>query len=177
MEELAKAPFWKPALMYGAILGFISILLTVIYYVTNLIVANWTQWLSLVVTIVALAWCLVAYRNEYLGGYASYGKIFVMALVMGIVSLILTTIFSFILHTYIDPDLIEKIRLAAEEKVMNNRRIPESQQEFVIERMSKNFEKGRMMVMGLIGGAVMYAILGLILAAFIKKEETPAAQV
>jgi len=26
MEEKAKAPFWKPALIYGAIIGFVTIL-------------------------------------------------------------------------------------------------------------------------------------------------------
>jgi hypothetical protein len=176
MEETAKAPFWKPVLIYGAILGFISILLSVIFYVTDLMMASWVQWVNLLFTIVALSWCMVAYRNEYLGGYASFGKIFVMALVSGIFAIILSSIFSFILFEVIDPDLIDKMKLAAEERVINNPRVPESMQEEMIERVTRNMERGRMMIMGLIGGTVMYAILGLIIAAFVKKEKDVAPE-
>jgi len=168
-----KASFWKPALTYGAILGFVSILLGVIFYVMNLYTANWTQWVSLLVSIGVLVYCLKAYRNEHLGGYARYGQLFVMALVIGIISSIITTIYSYVLYTVIDPELIDKIRLVAEEKMMNNPRIPENMLDDMIERMAKNFEPKRMLTMGLIVGVVVNAIIGLILAAFIKKEETP----
>ena len=60
-----------------------------------------------------------------------------------------------------------------EEKMMNNPRIPENMVDDMIERMAKNFEPRRMLTMALIGGIVVNAIIGLILAAFIKKEETP----
>ena len=168
-----KASFWEPALTYGAILGFVSILLGVIFYVMNLYTANWTQWVSLLVSIGVLVYCLKAYRNEHLGGYARYGQLFVMALVIGIISSIITTIYSYVLYTVIDPELIDKIRLVAEEKMMDNPRIPENMLDDMIERMAKNFEPKRMLTMGLIVGVVVNAIIGLILAAFIKKEETP----
>ena len=168
-----KASFWKPALTYGAILGFVSILLGVIFYVMNLYAANWTQWVSLLVSIGVLVYCLMAYRNEHLGGYARYGQLFLMALVIGIISSIISTIYSYVLFTIIDPELIDKIRLVAEEKMMNNPRIPENMLDDMIERMAKNFEPKRMLAMTFFGGIVMNAIIGLILAAFIKKEETP----
>ena len=168
-----KASFWKPALIYGAILGFVGILLGVIFYIMDLVTANWSSYLSIVVGIAVLAYCLVAYRKEYLGGFATFGQIFVMALVIGIISSIITTIYSYVLYTVIDPELIDKIRLVAEEKMMNNPRIPENMLDDMIERMAKNFEPKRMLTMALIVGVVVNAIIGLILAAFIKKEETP----
>ncbi len=94
MAEKTKAPFWKPALIYGAIVGFVGILLSVIFYVMNLYAASWTQWVSMVVGIAILAYCLVAYRNEHLGGFASYGQLFKMALVIGVVASIIGVIFS-----------------------------------------------------------------------------------
>ncbi len=168
-----KASFWKPALIYGAIVGFVGILLGVIFYIMDLATANWTSYLSMVVGIAVLAYCLVAYRKEYLGGFAKFGQIFVMALVIGIISSIITTIYSYVLYTFIDPELIDKIKLVAEEKMMNNPRIPENMLDDMIERMAKNFEPKRMLTMGLIFGIVGNAIIGLILAAFIKKEENP----
>ncbi len=168
-----KASILKAALIYGAIVGFVGILLSVIFYVMDLSTANWTQYVTMAIGIVVLAYCLVAYRKEYLGGFATYGQIFLMALLIGVVSTIISTIYSYILFTVIDPELIDKIRLVAEDKMMNNSRIPESMMDDMIERMAKNFEPKRMLTMAFVGGIVMNAVLGLILAAFIKKEETP----
>jgi len=168
-----KASFWKPALTYGAILGFVGILLSVIFYVMNLYTASWTSIVNILVGIAVLAYCLVAYRKEYMGGFASYGQIFIMALVIGIISSIISTIFSYVLFNVIDLELADKLRLVAEEKMMNNPRIPENMVDDMIERMAKNFEPKRMLITGFLGGIGMYAIFGLILAAFIKKEETP----
>jgi len=169
-----KASFWKPALIYGAIVGFVSILMGVIFYVMNLFAASWTQWLSIAVGIAILAYCLVAYRNEYLGGFATYGQLFLMALVIGVISSFLLIIYTYLMHVVIDPELADKMKLVVEEKMMNNPRIPESMIDDMMERMAKNFELKRMMISGFVGGVLINAVLGLILAAFIKKEETPA---
>jgi uncharacterized membrane protein YhdT len=174
MEENVKAPFWKPALIYGAIVGLVSILLGVIFYVMNLYAASWTQWLTMAVGIAVLAYCLVAYRNEHLGGFASYGQLFKMALVIGVIASIIGVIYTYLMHGVIDPELADKIRLVTEEKMMNNPRIPENRLDETIERMAKNFELKRMVIMAFVAGVILNAIFGLILAAFIKKEETPA---
>ena len=115
-----KASILKPALIYGAIVGFVGILLSVIFYVMDMTTASWTQYVTMLIGIVVLAYCLVAYRKEYLGGFATYGQIFLMALLIGVVSTIITTVYSYILFTVIDPELVDKLRLAAEEKMMNN---------------------------------------------------------
>lgn len=174
MNERAKVPFWMPALIYGAIAGFAGILVSVIFYFLGVATANWTQWAGLLVLVIVMAYCLVAYRKEYLGGFASFGQLFRMALVIGIISTILGTIYSWLLFNVIDPELLEKTRLLAEERVLSNPRIPEGAEDEVMKRMEKNFQPGRMAINGLIFGTVLSAILGLLLAAFIKRERTPA---
>lgn len=171
MNDKAKAPFWKPALIYGAILGFVGILVNVVFYFLDLTTASWTGYVSMAIGIVVLAYCLVAYRNEYLGGFASFGQIFVMALVIGIISGILGAVYQYILFAVIDPELIDKVKLVAEERIMNNPRIPESMYEDIFERMEKRMTSGRMVRMALILGVVGNAILGLIIAAFVKKSD------
>ena len=177
MEETAKTPFLKPALIYGAIVGFVGILLSVILYFLNLTTESWVQWVSLVVTLAVMVYCLVAYRKEYLGGYASFGQIYLMALVIGIISTILGALFAYLLYAVIDPELIDKVRLMAEERIMSNSRIPEGTQADILERMEGRFTPARIVRSSLIWGTVVYAILGLILAAFIKKSkpENPVA--
>jgi hypothetical protein len=68
------------------------------------------------------------------------------------------------------------MKIAAEQKMLNNPRIPEAYMDTALERMEKTMSLNRMMVMGLIFGPVSWAILGLIIAAFVKKNN-PADQI
>jgi len=177
MEEKTKAPFWKPALIYGLIVGFVSILVSVIFYFLGLSLSRWTSWVSLAVTVVVLVYVLLAYRNEYLGGYASYGKIFLMSLAVGIISSILGAIYTYLLYNVIDPEMADKTRIMAEEGIMNNKRLTESMKEDWIERMDGRFTTAKMVRTALIWGIIISTILGLIISAFVKKEEKIPAQV
>ncbi len=172
MEE--KASFWKPALIYGAIIGFVSILFGVIFYIMGLATKNWTSWISTLITLAVLIYCLVSYRKEYLGGFATFGQIFLMALVVGIISTILNMVYTYVLMGVIDTELIERMKLVAEERIMNNPRIPENVYDTVLERLDRSMTLKRIMIMGSVAGVVMNAVIGLIAAAFIKKEDTPA---
>ena len=156
-------------------MGVVGIVLSLVFYFLNLMTASWVNWLSLVVTIAVLVYCLIAYRNEYLGGFASFGQIFIMGLVIGIIASIISAAYTYILYTVIDPDLVEKIRIAAEEKIMSNSRIPESMYDDIIEKMEKRMTVTRMTVMALIFGPIINAVFSLIIAAFVKKEENPVS--
>ncbi|MEN8227264.1 MAG: DUF4199 domain-containing protein [Bacteroidota bacterium] len=175
MEEKANAPFWKPALIYGAIVGFVGILISLVFYFLNMSTDSWTGYLTMAVGIAILVYCLVAYRNEYLGGFASFKQIFLMALVIGIISSIISALYAYVLYTVIDPGLLDKLRIAAEEKIMNNPRIPESMYDGLFEKMEERMNATRMVTMALIWGPIVNAIIGLIIAAFVKKEENSAS--
>jgi hypothetical protein len=171
MEEKAKAPFLKPALIYGAIFGVAGVLVGVILYFMDLSIERWAQWVSFAVSLAVMVYCLVAYRNEYLGGFASYGQILKMAIVIGIFASIIGAIYQYLLFGVLDPDLIDKVRIAAEERIMNNPRIPESFYDQAMERLEKSLTLKKMVMNALIWGSVINAILGLIISAFVKKEE------
>lgn len=171
MEEKVKAPFLKPALIYGAILGGVGVLLGLILYFMDLSTESWVQWISLAIGIVVLVYCLIAYRKEYLGGFASYGQILKMAVVIGIIASIIGALYTYLLHGVLDPDLVDKIRIAAEERIMNNPRIPESFYDQAMERVERSLTLKKMVINAFIWGSVMYIILGLIISAFVKKEE------
>ena len=172
MEEQTKAPFWKPALIYGVILGLVSVFISLVFYFTGLSMKGWTNWLTMLVSLVLLVYLMIQYRKIYLGGYASFGQIFLMVLVSaGIVSTIITTLYQYLLFAVIDPGLQDQVRIIAEERIMNNSRIPESMYDDLFERMEKTTSLSYMIKMGLIMGPIINAIIGLIVAAFLKKEE------
>jgi hypothetical protein len=172
MEEKVKTPFWKPALIYGAILGFVSVFLSLVFYFIGLSTENWTSWVIMLINLVLLVYLMIHYRREYLGGYASFGQIFLMVLVSaGVISTIINVVYQYLLYTVIDPGLLEQMRIMAEERIMNNSRIPESMYDDLMERMAKTMTVSYMTKMQLILGPVINAVIGLIVAAFLKKEE------
>lgn len=178
MEENVKAPFWKPALTYGLILGLVSVFISLVFYFIGMATVNWTNYVNMLVGLVLLVYLMIQYRNVHLGGYASFGQIFVMVLVSaGIIATIISAIYTYVLFTVIDTGLVDQVRIAAEERIMSNSRIPESMYDDILERMEKKMDVGYMVRMSLIVGPVVNAFIGLIVAAFIKKEEnitTPA---
>ena len=172
MEEEVKAPFWKPALIYGAIMGFVAVFISLVFYFIGMATVTWTNYVSMLVGLVLLVYLMLQYRKEYLGGYASFGQIFLMVLVSaGIISVIITVIYQYLLFTVIDPELIEQVKIAAEERIMSNSRIPESMYDDMLNRVEERTTVASMVKMQLIGGPIVNAIIGLIVAAFIKKEK------
>lgn len=172
MEEKAKAPFWKPALIYGAILGFVSVFISLVFYFIGMATENWTNWVSFLISLVLLVYLMIQYRNTYLGGYASFGQIFVMAFVSaGIIATIIGVIYQYLLLTVIDPGMVDQIRIAAEDQIMSNSRIPESMYDDIMERMDKRMNVPYMIRMTVILGVIFNAIISLIVAAFIKKDQ------
>ena len=170
MEEKAKAPFLKPALIYGAILGFVGILLSVILYLLNKQFEGWAGLVSFVITIAILVYCLRAYRDEYLGGYASYGKLLQMTLAIALVSTLLSTLYTVVLINIIDPGYIEKLKQFQIEKISQNPRF-EPHLDMIMDRLESRFSNTKLILQALIGGIVVSFIIGLIASAFIKKEE------
>ena len=133
---------------------------------------NWTNWVTMVIILVLLVYLMIQYRNVHLGGYASFGQIFVMVLVTaGIIATIINSIYTYLLFTVIDPSMIDQVRIVAEERIMSNSRIPESMYDDMLDRIDKKMNVGYMIRMGLILGPIVNAIIGLIVAAFIKKEK------
>ena len=80
-------------------------------------------------------------------------------------------VYQYLLFTVIDPGLLDQARVMAEERIMNNSRIPESMYDDILERMAKTMTVSYIVKMQLILGPVINAIIGLIVAAFLKKEE------
>jgi hypothetical protein len=75
--------------------------------------------------------------------------------------------------TVIDPDYLDKATQFQIEKFSNNPRVSEAQLDAIIERIENKSSLQRTITIGFIAGLVINFILGLIISAFIKKEENP----
>jgi hypothetical protein len=176
MEDKAKIHFWKHAFTYGVIMAAVSIFLSLAFYFTNLYLKSWSQYANMGVGIVVLVYLMIQYRKEVRGGFASFGQVFSMSFVSGLVSIIIGILFGILMMNVLFPDMKEAMTHMVEERILNNPRIPESMVDQAVERASKNFEPVRQLLFGIGFGAFFQAIISLIVAAIIKKEE-PIAQV
>ena len=177
MEEKAKNPALKAGIIYGAIIGFVGIVVSVVLDLLGLTFETWAGLLSFAISIGLVAYALVAYKKEYLGGYASYSELMLMTLLMSIFATVITTIYSAINITLIDPDLPDKMFNVAYDRMARNPRMTEEMLDMMVDRMEGKFTPARLLIQGFIGGYVMTVIIGVIAAAFIKKENPANAVV
>ena len=172
MEDTGKAPFWKPALNYALIMAAVSIFLTLAFYFTDIYLKGWASVVNGLISIAVLVYLLIQYRDKVLGGYASFGQLFVMGLVASLISLVIGMAFGMLQQYVLFPEMQEAILLNAQEKILNNTRIPESMVDQQLERVENMMQPGRQVLLGLVGGTFFNAIILLVIAAILKKEES-----
>ncbi len=175
-----KPNVWKNALNWGLIVGIISIILSVVLYVFNLKPINFTNMgilflLSLIVSVVALVYAVKSYRNNVYGGFINFKDAFVFGLLVMIISSIISSLYSFIFLSFIDPDyllsVVEGTRQSTEEFLLGRG----MSEEDVAKAMEKAAEEPiptplKSSLQGILSGSIFGAILSLIIAAIMKKK-------
>lgn len=168
----------KHALRFGAILGGISVVLTlVIYAVDYTIMAS--MWFGLIMIAFSIGMVIYAginYRNQA-GGYLAYKKAFQHGYITLLTGAIISTIFSIILYTVIDPDLPENLTeaiVANTESMMRSFGAPEDAIDQQIAQMRVEMPE-RFSAMGMIKqlgwGLLIYAVISAITSLFVRKNE------
>ena len=176
MEKKNTSVFYN-GLVWGLILGFASIIFSVILYMMDQYGNQALGYLGLVITIVILIFGMRSFRDQIRGGVMPFGTAFGFGVVVILVSSLLGSIYNYVLVAIIDPDLIQKILDIAIEKGIERSRgraTPEMIEEGM-EMMSWMFKPAMMSVMGFLSGGFMGTIVALIMAAIFKRDEDPNA--
>lgn len=166
------------ALRFGAIMGAIGIVITLLLYAIDYtFLADWK--VGIVMILVFLGFVIYAginYRNEA-GGYLSYGKAFQHGFITLAVGGLINVIFSGILYGVIDPELPQKLTDVAVEnaaKMMQSFGAPESKIDEQVAKLKEDMPARFSFVGQLKGyfwGLIIYAIISLITALFVRKAE------
>ena len=168
MEEKTVSA-WKTTLMPAIYLGIVSILLSVILYVTGNMFATWAAYLSYPIIIAGVVYGQITHKKA-LGGTLTYGQ----ALGSGVVTLIyaslISGIFSYLLYKVIDPSLIEQMRNFLEQKLVQQGRVPEEQIDTMVNIFLKIYTPPISIITSIFGGAVGGLIVSLITGIFVKKN-------
>ncbi|HBL78231.1 MAG: hypothetical protein A2W90_16760 [Bacteroidetes bacterium GWF2_42_66] len=180
MEQNNVSPL-KTALTYGIYMAIISIVISLIIWATSLMEslglmgATIIGLVNLAITVVLLVIFTKLYRDNLLGGTITFGKAFSFGVLVVVCSSLITGLFSYILHKYIDPGYMGRIMTMMQEKMYQmfaNKGMSEEQ----IDAAMRAFEeKGipsplESVKSALLGGLIGGAIMSLISAAIVKKN-------
>ena len=91
----------KMILSLGAIISLPIILMSVIAYAFDLNDAKWFGWISMLVFVLSIVFVQRYYRNNFYGGYISYSKLLGGTMLMVLIALSISTVFSTFIQGFI----------------------------------------------------------------------------
>ena len=175
MEKTVKSI----ALNYGLYLGIVLILISVAIYAIDLnLMANFWLGIGLLLLIIGMGVFATAKAKSHFDGILSFKDAFSTYFITTVVGVALSSIFSFVLYTIIDPDAaeeIKKITIEATINMMEGFNAPPETIAKAVEDAEKvdQFSIGNTLK-SLAFGAVFQAVIGLIVGAIMKKSNTEA---
>ena len=167
MEE-KSASIWKSTFMSGLYLAIVLILISVVFYVTGNTFSKAAQYLSYPIMILGIIYGQINYKKA-LGGTLTYGQALGAGVLTMVFASVISSIYTYLLYTVIDPSLIEQMRNFTEETLIR-KGIPEEQMQMSLDMATKFQTPTMLVVMGIFGGAFIGLIISLITGIFTKKN-------
>ncbi|MDT8394670.1 MAG: DUF4199 domain-containing protein [Bacteroidales bacterium] len=177
MEE-NKPVFTKPsagkaALTYGLILGAVLIVLHLILFLLNIHKGTTGFIITLAVIIAGITMATLDYRNKKWNGFITYGKVVKIGFVTMLFAAIIVAVYTFIYHGYINPADMRDARIEATQQIYNMGLDPEAESQAL--KMQEFIHTPLVYSLATIFSyALMGIIISLVVAIFIKKEESPS---
>lgn len=167
MEE--KSTFWKTAMVYGLYLALVLTLFSVITYVAGLILNPKIGYVSIALVIIGVVIAQINYRNRELNGAITYGQALGFGVAIMLFAGIVTALYTLVLYTFIDPGLIDQMKAAQEDALLQKGLTPD-QIDAAMAMASKMMSPVWMSIMALVGSVFSGTIVSLITSIFVKKQ-------
>lgn len=161
--------------------GLIAVALSIAYTLIAYLIgpqffANW--WLALIIMVVIVAYLIYSLRQikTAMGGYITFGNAFLNFMVMAVLYIVIGTLFMYILIWVIDPDFGQAYADETIEKIigmMEGFNTPVEAIEEAVTEAEADFESQKSLggnVMQMLKGSAFMAVVGLIVAAVMKKN-------
>jgi len=161
---------WKGTLNSALMLGFVLVIYTLVLYFLDKTFSTGLGLLSLVIMIGGLFLGIKSFRDDSRGGILSYGQSVGAGTVISLYVGIISAVFTYILYTVIDPDLMEKGFTFAEERLIEQGRLSDAMIEQQMQLIRKISSPLISAISGVIGSVFMGVIISLIVAIFVKRD-------
>jgi len=170
--EKPKNQMLKPAMNYGLLFGAVLIAFSVMTWAFNLTMEKYISYSVYLVMIVCMFLFTRKYRDEYAGGFITYGK----ALKFSALTLLFVTFingfYAFIFYKFIDPGMVEVILERTRDTMLEkNSELTEEQIDMAISWQRKFMSPLMMFVSSVIGLYFIGIIIALITSIFVRKKD------
>lgn len=163
-----EANIFKPAMRSGLILGILFSVNFLLSIPTHVITSILT-WVVIAVIIVATLRLSKEYRDKELGGFISYGKSFLFIVISFFYASIISTFVKIVYFQFINPDFLREIYNQSM-LMMEQLNMPITDE---FEASMNSFLKPvPFLFMYVILNMICGAVVGSIMAAFVKKEKS-----
>jgi len=169
MEE-KKQSLGQATFIYGILLAAAVIVFSLILFLIDVDKQSWINYFSYVIMIGAIFYAQKTFRDKILNGFISYGKAFMVGLLTAAFSSIFIAVWTYVFISYINPGMVEEIIQMAEQKMMEQG-MTDLQIDQATKMTSFMYSPLWMTFMAVFGNIFAGAIISLITAIFVKKED------
>jgi hypothetical protein len=166
---------WKSCLKYGIMLGLISVVMSVLFYVMDVMFVSWIWIPSLIVSIIALFLLQRSYRDTYENGFITYGRAFGSGMVIILYSAIIGAVFAYLLYAVIDPGLVDKSLSVAQAK-LEAKGMPEATIDAALKMQRKMLHPLVISITGVLMSMLTGLIMSLLTSIFVAKKGNPLTE-
>jgi hypothetical protein len=171
MEEKPRSATMH-AMYYGLITGAAMIVYSLILYIAGLYMNKPLGYISFLLLIGGMVWGTLEYRKQSPGGFMTYGKAFSTGFMICLFAALLSAIYTFIFAEFINPNFSQEILDKAREEMMSGgRQLTEEQIDQAMSWTQKFTTPVMIAIWGCISTVIISAIISLITAIFLKKED------
>lgn len=175
--ENSNYPVWKHALLYGLYIGIALIILSLLFYVTDLFRHNWVGYINYAVLLVGVVFASITYRDKYLNGFIPYGKSVSVGFLSGLFASVITAIYTYLFSTIMGEEYHQILMTIAEENIISsNPNMKDEEIDMALNIAEKMMSPVWLSTLVLLGTAFFALVFALIASIFIKKEDNTLAE-
>ena len=156
---------------FAVIIGGVLILYTLIIDFAGARFTTFNMIALYVLEAAGLSYALISYRKEYRENIISYGQAFAFGTLVALILSLILVIFNFIYTQWINPDIVQMSRDYTEQKLLE-RGLSEDMIEMQLQFMDRFKSPVFTIISGFIVNMVVFSIINLIVAGFVKREPT-----
>lgn len=160
---------------WGLIGGAITVILGLMTYLLGMSESKIIQYVSVLLMLAIIIFGLFEYRDKYGAGFASFGELFKVGLMIGLIISIISIIWSYIYMTYLDPEFLSRLLLKTEIE-MENSGMSDSEVKMTMDMTAKFMTPIYTTVMGFASSLIMSGVITAISALVIKNNK-PFAEI
>lgn len=153
---------------YGLILAFVGIIMFLIFMITGVNMSGNARWLSFPIYIVII-FLAHKYFKENGDGFMTFGQGVGISFWMGLLSSVISSIFTYFYIKFIDGSMIQQAKDAEIEK-MQNKGMSDEQIDQAMQFAAAFMTPEAFLIIGLIFGIIFIVITGLIISIFTQKK-------